>query len=152
MLIVYFSSATGNTHRFVEKLGLPAQRIPLHKADEPLIVDEPYVLICPTYGGGVSITGENSRPVPVQVIRFLNNEHNRGLLRAVIAGGNSNFGSDFGRAGDVIAKKCQVPYVYRFELMGNEDDVRIVLGGLQDNAKQLGLLPETDAKPTSHVV
>lgn len=152
MLIVYFSSATGNTHRFVEKLGLPAQRIPLHKADEPLIVDEPYVLICPTYGGGVSITGENSRPVPVQVIRFLNNEHNRGLLRAVIAGGNSNFGSDFGRAGDVIAKKCQVPYVYRFELMGNEDDVRIVLGGLRDNAEQLGLVPEADALPTSHVV
>ena len=27
--IVYFSSATNNTHRFVEKLGMPAQRIPL---------------------------------------------------------------------------------------------------------------------------
>lgn len=152
MLIVYFSSATGNTQRFVEKLGLPSKRIPLHKADEPLIVDEPYVLICPTYGGGVSITGENSRPVPVQVIRFLNNEHNRGLIRAVIAGGNSNFGSDFGRAGDVIAKKCNVPYVYRFELMGNEEDVRIVLGGLQENAEQLGLLPVPDALTASHVV
>lgn len=139
MLIVYFSSATGNTHRFVEKLGLPAKRIPMHKSDEPLIVDEPYVLVCPTYGGGVSITGENSRPVPVQVIRFLNNEHNRSLIRAVIAGGNSNFGSDFGKAGDVIAAKCKVPYVYRFELMGNEEDVRIVLGGLRDNAAQLGL-------------
>lgn len=152
MLIVYFSSATGNTQRFVEKLGLPSKRIPLHKADEPLIVDEPYVLISPTYGGGVSITGENSRPVPVQVIRFLNNEHNRGLIRAVIAGGNSNFGNDFGRAGDVIAKKCNVPYVYRFELMGNEEDVRIVLGGLQENAEQLGLSPAPDALTASHVV
>ncbi|QGU01379.1 ribonucleotide reductase stimulatory protein [Corynebacterium kalinowskii] len=152
MLIVYFSSATGNTQRFVEKLGLPSKRIPLHKADEPLIVDEPYVLISPTYGGGVSITGENSRPVPVQVIRFLNNEHNRGLIRAVIAGGNSNFGSDFGRAGDVIAKKCNVPYVYRFELMGNEEDVRIVLGGLQENAEQLGLSQAPDALTASHVV
>lgn len=151
MLIVYFSSATGNTHRFVEKLGLPARCIPLHKTDEPLIVDEPYVLVCPTYGGGVSITGENSRTVPVQVIRFLNNEHNRGLIRAVIAGGNSNFGSDFGKAGDVIAKKCGVPYVYRFELMGNEEDVRIVLSGLRDNAAQLGLWPEAAAGAARHV-
>ncbi|MEJ5998254.1 class Ib ribonucleoside-diphosphate reductase assembly flavoprotein NrdI [Corynebacterium sp. H130] len=152
MLIVYFSSATGNTHRFVEKLGLPSKRIPLRKDDEPLVVDEPYVLVCPTYGGGVSITGENSRPVPVQVIRFLNNEHNRSLIRAVISGGNSNFGSDFGRAGDVISQKCKVPYVYRFELMGNDEDVRTVLGGLRDNAEELGLSPSTDAAQASHVL
>lgn len=139
MLIVYFSSATGNTHRFVEKLGLSSKRIPLHKTDEPLIVDEPYVLICPTYGGGASISGANPKPVPVQVIRFLNNEHNRGLIRAVISGGNSNFGTDFGVAGDVISRKCKVPYVYRFELMGNEEDVAVVRAGLLENAEQLGL-------------
>ncbi|MEJ5928705.1 class Ib ribonucleoside-diphosphate reductase assembly flavoprotein NrdI [Corynebacterium sp. H128] len=141
MLIVYFSSATGNTHRFVEKLGLPHARIPLLKAEEPLIVDEPYVLVCPTYGGGASISGDNPRPVPVQVIRFLNDPHNRSLIRAVIAGGNSNFGTDFGVSGDVIAKKCKVPYVYRFELMGNEEDVAIVRDGLLNNCQALGLKP-----------
>jgi len=52
MLVVYFSSATRNTERFVEKLDLPNKRIPLHKTEPPLVVDEPYVLICPTYGGG----------------------------------------------------------------------------------------------------
>lgn len=145
MLIVYFSSATENTHRFVQKLGLPAKRIPLHRADEPLLVDEPYVLICPTYGGGASISGKIAKPVPVQVIRFLNNEHNRGLIRAVVAGGNSNFGTDYGVAGDVISKKCKVPYVYRFELMGNEEDVRILKNGLIDNAHQLGLEPRKTA-------
>lgn len=139
MLVVYFSSATENTRRFVNKLGFPAKRIPLHKKDEPLVVDEPYVLICPTYGGGASITHENSKPVPVQVIRFLNNEHNRGLIRAVIAGGNSNFGSDFGKAGEIISAKCKVPYVYRFELMGNDEDVRLCREGLEANAQALGL-------------
>lgn len=49
MLVVYFSSATENTRRFVDKLGLPSARIPLYKNDEPLIVNEPYVLVCPTY-------------------------------------------------------------------------------------------------------
>ena len=50
--VVYFSSATGNTRRFVEKLGLPAARIPLLPKDEPLRVTDEYVLIVPTYGGG----------------------------------------------------------------------------------------------------
>ncbi|AHI20928.1 MAG: class Ib ribonucleoside-diphosphate reductase assembly flavoprotein NrdI [Corynebacterium casei] len=139
MLVVYFSSVTDNTHRFVQKLGLPNVRIPLRLKDEPLVVNEPYVLVCPTYGGGVSLTHENSRPVPKQVIRFLNDEHNRSLIRAVIAGGNSNFGTDFGKAGEIISGKCKVPYVYRFEMMGNEEDVRICRGGLLDNAHKLGL-------------
>lgn len=142
MLVVYFSSATENTKRFVHKLGFPAKRIPLHKSSPELVVDEPYVLVCPTYGGGASISGGNTRPVPAQVIRFLNNEHNRGLLRAVIAGGNSNFGLDFGKAGDMIAAKCKVPYVYRFELLGTDEDVRLVREGLLGNAAALGLLPE----------
>lgn len=139
MLVVYFSSATENTKRFVEKLGFPSQRIPLAKSDAPLRIDEPYVLVCPTYGGGASISGNNTKPVPVQVIKFLNNEHNRSFIRAVISGGNSNFGLDFGKAGDVISQKCSVPYVYRFELMGNDEDVRLVRDGLRENAAALGL-------------
>ncbi|AHI23503.1 class Ib ribonucleoside-diphosphate reductase assembly flavoprotein NrdI [Corynebacterium vitaeruminis] len=143
MLVVYYSSATENTKKFVEKLGFPAQRIPMRKSEPELVVDEPYVLVCPTYGGGASISHQNTRPVPGQVIRFLNNEHNRSLIRAVISGGNSNFGTDFGKAGDVISQKCGVPYVYRYELLGTEEDVRLVRGGLTDNAESLGLVPET---------
>ncbi|MCZ9310204.1 class Ib ribonucleoside-diphosphate reductase assembly flavoprotein NrdI [Corynebacterium uberis] len=139
MLVVYFSSATENTRRFVEKLGLPAQRIPLRRSDPELIVNEPYVLICPTYGGGASITHQNSRPVPSQVIRFLNNKHNRSLIRAVVSSGNTNFGTDFGKAGDVISAKCNVPYVYRFELLGTAEDVEILRAGLLENAEDLGL-------------
>ena len=47
--LVYFSSVSENTHRFVQKLELPAIRIPLK---ERIQVDEPYVLVLPTYGGG----------------------------------------------------------------------------------------------------
>lgn len=139
MLVVYFSSATENTKRFVEKLGLPSQRIPLRRNDPELNVDEPYVLICPTYGGGVSVSGGNSRPVPGQVIRFLNNEGNRSLIRGVIAAGNSNFGADYCLAGKVIADKCKVPYLYRLELMGSAEDVAHVRRQLVQNAGRLGL-------------
>ena len=124
--LVYFSSMSGNTARFVHQLGLPAKRIPLYAKDEPLVVDEPYVLIVPTYGGG-----PDTKAVPKQVIRFLNDEHNRGLCRGVIAAGNTNFGEAYGLAGNIIAKKLQVPYLYRFELFGTPDDVTAVREGLE---------------------
>jgi protein involved in ribonucleotide reduction len=128
--LVYFSSVSENTHRFVMKLGLPAIRIPLHGRIE---VDEPFVLVLPTYGGGrVTPNINDGGYVPKQVIAFLNNEHNRSLLRGVIAAGNTNFGAEFGYAGDVVARKCAVPYLYRFELMGTEEDVQAVRAGLAD--------------------
>lgn len=40
--------------------------------------------------------------VPRQAIRFLNDPHNRQLIRGVIAAGNRNFGEAYGQAGDVI--------------------------------------------------
>ena len=129
--IVYFSSTSGNTERFVEKLGRPAARIPLHARDEPLKATEPYVLVVPTYGGG-----EARGAVPKQVIRFLNDEHNRSLIRGVIGAGNMNFGTAFCIAGDIIAAKCNVPHMYRFEVLGTPDDVRIVHDGLETFWKQ----------------
>ena len=129
--LVYFSSVSENTHRFVQKLDLPAVRIPLHGRIQ---VDEPYVLILPTYGGGRANgpDPEAGGYVPKQVIAFLNNEHNRSLIRGVIAAGNTNFGAEFCYAGNVISRKCDVPYLYRFELMGNPEDVEAVRAGLAD--------------------
>jgi protein involved in ribonucleotide reduction len=123
--LVYFSSTSENTHRFVGKLGLPAQRIPLRPAEPPLEVTEPYVLVVPTYGGG-NLGGA----VPKQVIRFLNDPDSRKLIRGVISAGNTNFGEAFCLAGDIVAAKCHVPHLYQFELMGTPDDVEAVREGL----------------------
>lgn len=122
--IVYYSSVSENTHRFVERLGLPATRIPLHWEDG-FEVDEEYVLVLPTYGGG-----NTGGAVPRQVIKFLNNTHNRALIRGVIASGNTNFGKAYCLAGDIVSAKCQVPYLYRFELLGTAEDVTRVREGL----------------------
>jgi len=120
-MIVYFSSTSNYTHRFVEKLDLPAMRIPLH---EVLLIDKPFVLITPTYGAG----GKGF--VPKQVIKFLNIEDNRNNIRGIIASGNTNFGEDFCKAGQIISAKCNVPLLYRFELMGLIEDVQKVKEGL----------------------
>ena len=126
-LLVYFSSASENTHRFVGKLGFRGVRIPLRRRDEPLTVDEEYVLVVPTYGGG-SVKGA----VPKQVIKFLNDSHNRSLCRGVIASGNTNFGEAYCLAGDIIASKLNVPLLYRYELLGTPTDVVRVQEGLED--------------------
>lgn len=123
--IVYFSSVSENTRRFVDRLELPAQRIPLRPTEEPLRVTEPYVLFVPTYGGG---NGQGA--VPKQVIKFLNEEKNRSLLRGVVAAGNTNFGSSYCIAGNIVARKCQVPHLYNFELLGTTEDVLRVREGL----------------------
>jgi protein involved in ribonucleotide reduction len=125
--LIYFSSVSGNTHRFVEKLGVPAERIPLFPSDSPLQARDPYVLVLPTYGGG-----EGRGAVPKQVIRFLNDEGNRSLIRGVVAAGNTNFGEGYCLAGDIVAAKCEVPLLYRFEVFGTPDDVSAVQNGLEE--------------------
>ncbi|MGL9750736.1 MAG: class Ib ribonucleoside-diphosphate reductase assembly flavoprotein NrdI [Symbiopectobacterium sp.] len=116
--LVYFSSQLENTHRFIVRVGLPALRIPIAEDQPVLNVAQPFILVVPSYGGGSS-----KGAVPHQVIRFLNDANNRSGLRGVIAAGNMNFGTAYCLAGDIIAQKCQVPYLYRFELLGTPEDV-----------------------------
>jgi protein involved in ribonucleotide reduction len=128
--LVYFSSVSENTHRFVQKLrlselGMGVRRIPLRPTEGFLRVDEPYVLLVPTYGGG-----NEGGAVPRQVVKFLNDPHNRSLIRGVVAAGNTNFGEAYCIAGDIISTKCQVPYLYAFELLGTAEDVMRVRDGL----------------------
>ena len=92
--------------------------------------DEPFVLVTPTYGGGQG-RDEERGAVPKQVIRFLNVEQNRTLIRGVIAAGNTNFGDAFCAAGDIISRKCHVPHLYRLELFGTSEDVTRVSEGLE---------------------
>ena len=125
--VVYFSSATENTKRFVDRLECDADRIPLLPRDPALAVDRPYVLVVPTYGGG-NIKGA----VPKQVIKFLNDERNRSWCRGVISAGNTNFGTAFCIAGDIVSHKLKVPHMYKFELLGTAEDVRIVREGLNE--------------------
>jgi len=117
--VVYFSSVSENTKRFVDKLGKKAVRIPLRTEEAARFIhDHDAVLVTPTYGGG-----NEGSTVPKQVIKFLNNPENRKHIKAVIAGGNTNFGTHFCRAGDIVAAKLGVPVLYRFEITGTPEDV-----------------------------
>lgn len=125
LALVFFSSASGNTERFVSRLGWPALRVPL---DDTAPMPEPdgrFVLICPTYADG-----EGRGAVPKQVIRFLNDPARRAQLAGVIGSGNRNFGATYALAGRIIAEKCKVPLLYSFELAGTDTDIARVREGL----------------------
>ncbi|MDV4146135.1 MULTISPECIES: class Ib ribonucleoside-diphosphate reductase assembly flavoprotein NrdI [Shimia] len=131
-MLVYYSSASGNTHRFVSQLEWPALRIPVEveaSLQEPTL---PYVLICPTYADG-----EGRGAVPKQVIRFLNDPQRRGLLVGVIGSGNRNFGATYALAGRIISQKCNVPQLYSFELAGTQTDIARVRAGLVTLGEEL---------------
>lgn len=124
--LVFFSSVSENTRRFIDRLDRPAVRIPLRPRREGLIrVARPFVLVVPTYGGG-----ERAGAVPKQVIQFLNDPANRALIRGVITAGNTNFGEHYCLAGPIVSTKCQVPELYRFELLGTQRDIEHVNNGL----------------------
>jgi protein involved in ribonucleotide reduction len=122
--IVYFSNASENTKRFVEKLSpkLNLVRIPLKwDVDLPLLVDREYILVLPTYGGG-----EHEKAVPRQVVKFLNVQSNRDLIRGVIGTGNTNFGEHYCLAADIVVAKTGVPLLSRVEILGTPDDIQVV--------------------------
>ncbi len=106
MLIVY-TSLTGNIKRFVNKLGIRSLQI-----TENQRVDEPFILITNTLGFG---------EVPENVSAFL--KENNHFLRGVAVSGNRVWGSNFGKAGDIICNQYGVPLLLKFELSGTNQDV-----------------------------
>ena len=115
--IVYYSTFSENTHRFVDHLS-PREKIRLGE-DGFAAVTSPYVLILPTLSGGRD-------RIPSPVIKFLNREENRDLCIGVIGSGDRNFGKFFCRAAEAVAEKLQVPLLYKFELFGTQVDVGAV--------------------------
>jgi len=119
--IVYFSQTSENTKRFVEKLGFEAIRIPIASNAIPPSLSTPFVLVTPTY-----CKPNNDSGIPWQVKEFMNVKNHRKNICAVIAAGNTNFGNRYCHAGITIARKCKVPLLYQFELLGTPHDVDIV--------------------------
>ena len=118
--IVYFSNYSGNTQRFIERLGSGNFiRIPIDWDNtNPIVVPRQYVLCVPTYGGG----SERSA-IPRQVRHFLNVPQNRDLLRGVVGFGNTNFGEHFCKAAEMISQKTGVPLIAKVEIFGTPEDI-----------------------------
>ena len=128
--VVYYSNRSGNTKRFVEKLGYES----IYPVSELPLATKEYVLFVPTYGGG---DGEYAVPRPVA--KFLNVKSNRDLLRGVVGFGNTNFGEHYCKAAEIIVAKTGVPLLAKIELLGTPEDVQLVQERLRKLNEQLQL-------------
>lgn len=118
-LIVYFSSVSENTKRFVDKLELESFRLPLKTKDNANVqMDKDFILICPSYGAGTAKDG-----IPKQILMFLGNKVNRDHCLAVIGGGNRNFGEYYQFGSYTVSRYLGVPMIHDFEISGTKKDV-----------------------------
>jgi protein involved in ribonucleotide reduction len=122
--VVYFSNRSGNTKRFVEKLGIENA----FSVSELPVAYRDYVLFVPTYGAG-----NDGYHVPKPVRTFLSTATNRQHLVAIVGFGNMNFGDTFCKAAEIISKKTGVPIIGRVELLGTPEDVQLI----QERLKEL---------------
>jgi protein involved in ribonucleotide reduction len=128
--IIYYSNRSGNTKRFVEKLGYERY---FHVSEIPVATRE-YVLFVPTYGGG-----SEDYAVPKAVSTFLGIKTNASLLRGVVGFGNKNFGIDYCKAAKIISHELEVPIIGRVELFGTPEDVERIQERLGKLNEQLQL-------------
>lgn len=121
--LVYFSSTSEITKRFVDRLPFESYRIPVSSAAEIPVMDHDYVLVTPTYGAG---SHKDANAVPKQIMRFLSHAfENRVHCVGIIGAGNKNFGEDYILAAKMLSKKLQSPILYDVEFFGTEEDASI---------------------------
>lgn len=118
MLLVYYSSKSGNTKKFAEKVDATAISVASYLRYYQDGLYPPFVLVCPTYSGGTGY-----KPVPKPVIEFLNKHKEK--IKGVVGTGNTNFGASYCKAADVISEKCNVPILAKVEVTGTKEDVEL---------------------------
>ncbi len=108
-MLVYYASLSGNVRRFAARL---PDGFEVYDIKEHPVAAGPFVLLTYTFSFG---------RIPKPVEAWL--EQNGSQLRAVAASGNRNWGDLFGRAGDLIAARYDVPLLHKFELSGSQQDI-----------------------------
>ena len=121
MLVVYLS-LTGQTRKFVQKLGYTLFELSNENAFTE--VNEPFIVVVPTY----------ETEVTSLVNDFIETGNNRAFFKGVAGGGNRNFNTLFGFTAKDLSQDYQVPLLHLFEFQGSINDVNI----LKEQVNQLG--------------
>ncbi|MDV3205445.1 MAG: class 1b ribonucleoside-diphosphate reductase subunit alpha [Weeping tea tree witches'-broom phytoplasma] len=117
MKIIYDGYENGNVYDFVNKLNYPKEHIKnyLPKNEEKIFL--------------VTKTVEFGK-ITKEIEDFL--EQNHQLVIGVAVSGNRNYGKNFGKAGDIIAQKFNIPLILKFEGKGFEEDIQKLKKWLQN--------------------
>lgn len=119
---VVFLSLTGQTRKFVNKLGMESVELTNKNAFQS--ITEPFIIVTPSYGKEATDILND----------FIDTGDNRAYLKGVAGGGNLNFSTLFGFTAKDIARDYAVPLLHLFEFQGNDKDVQI----LKEKVKEIG--------------
>ena len=112
---VVYLSLTGKTRQFVKKLGWDF--VEISKKNPVCQMEEPYIVITPTYGEQVANF----------FYEFIDFGENRALLKGVAGSGNRNFNTSFCSNSRELASKYGIPLLHCFENQGTDKDVQILI-------------------------
>ena len=112
---VVYLSLTGKTRQFVKKLGLDF--VEISKKNSTVQMEEPYIVITPTYGEQVANF----------FYEFIEFGENQSLLKGVAGSGNRNFNTSFCSNSRELASKYGIPLLHCFENQGTDKDVQILI-------------------------
>lgn len=108
---IAFLSLTGNVRSFVDKLEYVSTEIPY---SNPFVkMNNDFIVIVPSYDDEIT-----------EIINdFLTYQSNINHLKGVAGSGSLNYNKKFCFNANEIAKKFDVPLIYKFEFSGIEQDV-----------------------------
>ena len=112
---VVYLSLTGKTRQFVKKLGWDF--VEISKKNPVCQMEEPYIVITPTYGEQVANF----------FYEFIEFGENQSLLKGVAGSGNRNFNTSFCSNSKELASKYGIPLLHCFENQGTDKDVQILI-------------------------
>ena len=119
---VVFMSLTGQTRKFVNKLGFETMELTAGNPFQKM--EEPFIIVTPTY----------DKEVTDILTDFIETDQNRAYFKGVAGGGNLNFGKLFGFTAKDLANDYSVPLLHLFEFQGNEKEIQI----LKEKVTELG--------------
>lgn len=115
-------SLTGQSRKFVKKLDWPSIEL---TPDMPIVeVDEPYIIVAPTY----------EKEVTDILWEFVETGNNQSYLQGVAGSGNLNFNSLYCFTAKDLSHDFNVPILLLFEFQGRPNDVQ----KLKDEVEKLG--------------
>ena len=91
--------------------------IEISKKNSTVQMEEPYIVITPTYGEQVANF----------FYEFIDFGENRALLKGVAGSGNRNFNTSFCSNARALAVKYEIPLLHCFENQGTDKDVQILI-------------------------
>lgn len=115
-MVVVYDSLTGQTKRFAQKLNEKIININDDVEINKVIYSNLILLCTRTFNFG---------EIPKSTKNFLDKYSNK--VMGVCVSGNKNWGTNYGRAGDLIEEIYHIPLILKFEASGLNEDVDYVI-------------------------